>query len=106
MPSSVIQAGFRSLQYSNLSQSLLSPEAIQAIYHKFADPFTSEGGGLEGGFMTTEGFTSFLISSDNMALDEKHQRVCDNMQRPLCEYYISSSHNVDAAFRIAKRFAS
>lgn len=44
--------------------------------------------------MTTEGFTSFLMSSDNSGFDERQQRLCDDMSRPLCEYYISSSHNV------------
>lgn len=44
--------------------------------------------------MTNDGFTSFLMSSDNMAFSERQLRICDDMTRPLCEYYISSSHNV------------
>lgn len=44
--------------------------------------------------MTIEGFTSFLLSSDNMAMDERQLTICDDMTRPLCEYYVSSSHNV------------
>ena len=44
--------------------------------------------------MTMEGFTSFLMSGDNSGFSERQLRVCDDMTRPLCEYYISSSHNV------------
>jgi phosphatidylinositol phospholipase C delta len=47
--------------------------------------------------MTMEGFTSFLMSSDNSGFSERQLRVCDDMTRPLCEYYISSSHNVSQA---------
>lgn len=53
--------------------------------------------GFRGRIMTVEGFTSFLLSSDNMAFDERQLQVCDDMTRPLCEYYISSSHNVSSA---------
>ena len=43
----------------------------------------------ETGVLTSQAFTSFLLSPDNTAFkDEK-----DDMTRPLPEYYISSSHN-------------
>jgi phosphatidylinositol phospholipase C delta len=57
-----------------------------AIYSKFSDP--------ERRAMTLEGFTSFLISSDNVALDESMTKLQQDMTRPLPEYFINSSHNV------------
>jgi len=43
--------------------------------------------------MSLEGFASFLLSSDNAVFPEKENHVWQDMNRPLSEYYISSSHN-------------
>jgi phosphatidylinositol phospholipase C delta len=43
--------------------------------------------------MSLDGFTSFLLSSDNSAFIEQHGKVWHDMTRPLSEYLISSSHN-------------
>ncbi|KAA1474582.1 1-phosphatidylinositol-4,5-bisphosphate phosphodiesterase 1 [Dentipellis sp. KUC8613] len=43
--------------------------------------------------LTSEAFTSFLLSPDNAAFSDQHGRVFHDMTRPLPEYYISSSHN-------------
>ncbi|KAG1789657.1 PLC-like phosphodiesterase [Suillus plorans] len=43
--------------------------------------------------MSLDGFTSFLLSSDNSAFIERQGKVCHDMTRPLSEYLISSSHN-------------
>lgn len=101
-------------------QSTLADNIVEAIYRKFCEPHSyataSASGAIrgtnattsseqsnvgrpsescgDGNLMTAEGFTSFLLSSDNMAFSEKQLRVCDDMTRPLCEYFISSSHNV------------
>jgi hypothetical protein len=57
-----------------------------ATYSKFTDPARNA--------MTLEGFTSFLISSDNTALDESLTKQEQDMTHPLPEYFINSSHNV------------
>lgn len=43
--------------------------------------------------LTLAGFTSFLMSSDNMPFTEKQGKIWQDMTRPMSEYYISSSHN-------------
>lgn len=43
--------------------------------------------------ITLEGFTMYLMSSDNSAFTDQHLGVYQDMTRPLPEYYISSSHN-------------
>lgn len=43
--------------------------------------------------LSLSGFTSFLMSSDNMPFTEKQGKIWQDMTRPICEYYISSSHN-------------
>ncbi|KAG2120381.1 1-phosphatidylinositol-4,5-bisphosphate phosphodiesterase 1 [Suillus clintonianus] len=43
--------------------------------------------------MSLDGFTSFLLSSDNPAFTEQQGKVWHDMTRPLSEYLISSSHN-------------
>lgn len=43
--------------------------------------------------MSPDGFTSFLLSSDNSAFVEQQGKVWHDMTRPLSEYLISSSHN-------------
>lgn len=43
--------------------------------------------------MSLDGFTSFLLSSDNSAFIEQQGKVWHDMTRPLSEYLISSSHN-------------
>ncbi|EIM87228.1 uncharacterized protein STEHIDRAFT_146709 [Stereum hirsutum FP-91666 SS1] len=43
--------------------------------------------------MSPEGFTSFLLSTDNAAFVDQNLGVYHDMSRPLSEYYISSSHN-------------
>ncbi|KAG8834855.1 Phospholipase C [Serendipita sp. 399] len=43
--------------------------------------------------LTLEGFTSYLMSSDNAPFKDQKLGVHQDMTRPLAEYYISSSHN-------------
>lgn len=67
-------------------QSQLNDEAIVAIYRKYCDE-EAEG-------MSVDGFTSFLLSTENAAFSEQGLKPTQDMSRPLCEYFISSSHNV------------
>ncbi|KAG8903572.1 Phospholipase C [Tulasnella sp. 403] len=43
--------------------------------------------------MSLEGFSSFLLSSDNTPWCEQQGKIHHDMSRPICEYYISASHN-------------
>ncbi|KAF7237177.1 1-phosphatidylinositol 4,5-bisphosphate phosphodiesterase gamma-1 [Varanus komodoensis] len=45
-------------------------------------------------FFQLDEFLTFLFSKENMVLDAKHERVVpDEMNHPLSQYWISSSHN-------------
>ncbi|KAG8934113.1 Phospholipase C [Tulasnella sp. 417] len=43
--------------------------------------------------LSLAGFTSFLLSAANVPFTEKQGKIWQDMTRPICEYYISSSHN-------------
>ena len=74
------------LQIEQLQTAITDTESA-ALYAKFAvtEPTT---------FMSVEDFTNYLVSAENGAIDPKQQSICQDMTRPLCEYFVSSSHNV------------
>jgi len=43
--------------------------------------------------LSLEGFTAFLLSTDNSASTDQHGSIHHDMTLPLWDYYISSSHN-------------
>jgi hypothetical protein len=43
--------------------------------------------------LTLDQFTGFLSSPSNAILDPAQRKVCQDMSRPLPDYFISSSHN-------------
>ena len=54
------------------------------------------GNGSSGGEvheLRLSAFVAWLLSADNDALDPSHLSVCQDMTRPLSDYYIASSHN-------------
>ncbi|XP_028842869.1 LOW QUALITY PROTEIN: 1-phosphatidylinositol 4,5-bisphosphate phosphodiesterase delta-3-A [Denticeps clupeoides] len=44
-------------------------------------------------FMTQNGFTMYMLSSENDVFNPDHQGIHHDMSRPLAHYFISSSHN-------------
>lgn len=66
----------------NVQQFSTIDPMIAKLHVKYAEP------GLE--LVTLDGFNAFLLSSDNAPIRDDSQQ---DMSRPLCEYYISSSHN-------------
>lgn len=44
-------------------------------------------------YLSLDGFTSFLLSTDNSVFSDQHGRVWQDMKHPLSDYFISSSHN-------------
>ncbi|XP_022645364.1 1-phosphatidylinositol 4,5-bisphosphate phosphodiesterase delta-1-like isoform X2 [Varroa destructor] len=46
-----------------------------------------------GGHLSMHGFEAFLLSDRQAIFDYQHQFVCQDMTRPLNEYFIASSHN-------------
>jgi len=73
-----------------LSQPLAAPIDVSVAYITHKLSASSQSPGL---VMSLDGFTSFLLSSDNSAFIEQQGKVWHDMTRPLSEYLISSSHN-------------
>lgn len=68
-------------------KSTLDSNSLLTLFTKYS---TSVDNAL---FMTVESFTTFLLSPDNCAFSDQHSSTWHDMNRPLSEYYISSSHN-------------
>ncbi|XP_064421742.1 inactive phospholipase C-like protein 2 isoform X2 [Latimeria chalumnae] len=49
--------------------------------------------GREKGYLSIDGFSRYLVSSECHIFDPQHKRVCQDMTQPLSHYYINSSHN-------------
>lgn len=49
--------------------------------------------GRQQGYLSLDGFTSYLTSADCHLFDREHDIVCQDMSQPLSHYYINSSHN-------------
>uniref|UniRef100_A0A672SFN0 Phosphoinositide phospholipase C n=1 Tax=Sinocyclocheilus grahami TaxID=75366 RepID=A0A672SFN0_SINGR len=52
----------------------------------------SKEGQLKG-WLSLDGFTSYLMSADCHIFDPEQKIVCQDMNQPLSHYYINSSHN-------------
>ncbi|XP_017308381.1 inactive phospholipase C-like protein 2 isoform X1 [Ictalurus punctatus] len=49
--------------------------------------------GRDHGYLSIDGFTHYLLSSECHIFDPQHKSVCQDMTQPLSHYYINSSHN-------------
>ncbi|XP_061702461.1 inactive phospholipase C-like protein 2 [Syngnathoides biaculeatus] len=49
--------------------------------------------GRVGIYLSIDGFTHYLLSSECHIFDPQHKRVCQDMTQPMSHYYINSSHN-------------
>uniref|UniRef100_A0A3B4WU55 Phosphoinositide phospholipase C n=1 Tax=Seriola lalandi dorsalis TaxID=1841481 RepID=A0A3B4WU55_SERLL len=49
--------------------------------------------GRQQGYLSLDGFTSYLTSAECHLFDWEHDTVCQDMSQPLSHYYINSSHN-------------
>lgn len=49
--------------------------------------------GRQQGYLSLDGFTSYLTSAECHLFDPEHGIVCQDMTQPLSHYYINSSHN-------------
>nr|CAG8506247.1 3923_t:CDS:10 [Entrophospora candida] len=72
MSKASLRKQFDELEYENL-------------YLKFCNKNTKE--------MTLEGFSSFMMSSDNPTFSSEHAKVYQDMDQPLSHYFVDSSHN-------------
>ncbi|XP_078126634.1 inactive phospholipase C-like protein 2 [Sander vitreus] len=55
--------------------------------------FEPSAEGRERAYLSIDGFTHYLLSSECHIFDPQHKRVCQDMTQPLSHYYINSSHN-------------
>lgn len=49
--------------------------------------------GRQQGYLSLDGFTSYLTSAECHLFDREHDIVCQDMCQPLSHYYVNSSHN-------------
>ncbi|XP_061669682.1 inactive phospholipase C-like protein 2 isoform X3 [Syngnathoides biaculeatus] len=49
--------------------------------------------GRQQGYLSMDGFSSYLISPECHLFDREHDIVCQDMSQPLSHYFINSSHN-------------
>lgn len=49
--------------------------------------------GRDHSYLSIDGFTHYLLSSECHIFDPQHKSVCQDMTQPLSHYYINSSHN-------------
>ncbi|KAG7500681.1 inactive phospholipase C 2 [Solea senegalensis] len=49
--------------------------------------------GRQQGYLSLDGFTSYLTSAECRLFDREHDIVCQDMSQPLSHYFINSSHN-------------
>ncbi|KAF8077564.1 hypothetical protein FPV67DRAFT_1684022 [Lyophyllum atratum] len=95
---------FEKFMREKQKSSLSTPE-LQAIFERYSEAATpgstppvpsatpSDDPNAAPRIMTTETFTSFLLSPDNSAFTDQNGSVWQDMTRPLSDYYVSSSHN-------------
>ena len=83
-------------------QSKLTHAELREIFDKYANYNEGEGGEdaavresreKHPTTLSPSGFASFLMSADNSAFVDQHNKVWHDMTRPLTDYFIASSHN-------------
>ncbi|KAJ3193496.1 1-phosphatidylinositol 4,5-bisphosphate phosphodiesterase delta-4 [Irineochytrium annulatum] len=62
-----------------------TPTRCMEVYRKYCP--------AEPDLMDMDHFSAFLISANNAICKKKHTDVYQDMTRPLCDYFINSSHN-------------
>uniref|UniRef100_A0A672LW15 Phosphoinositide phospholipase C n=1 Tax=Sinocyclocheilus grahami TaxID=75366 RepID=A0A672LW15_SINGR len=67
----------------------VTEEMCREIVRKF-EPSVE---GRDNGYLSIDGFTHYLLSSECHIFDPQHKHVCQDMAQPLSHYYINSSHN-------------
>uniref|UniRef100_A0A8C6SRW6 Phosphoinositide phospholipase C n=1 Tax=Neogobius melanostomus TaxID=47308 RepID=A0A8C6SRW6_9GOBI len=65
----------------------------EEMCREIAQKFEPSSEGRERGYLSIDGFTHYLLSSECHIFDPQHKRVCQDMTQPLSHYYINSSHN-------------
>ncbi|KAJ3022688.1 1-phosphatidylinositol 4,5-bisphosphate phosphodiesterase delta-4 [Thoreauomyces humboldtii] len=69
----------------NTQRNEWTDERCADVYRKYAAP--------DGGQMSIDHFSAFLLSSTNSNFKKIHSSVFQDMTRPLTDYYINTSHN-------------
>ncbi|KAH7922577.1 PLC-like phosphodiesterase [Leucogyrophana mollusca] len=67
-------------------KSSLGRAELQQLFTRYATKPGSPGS-------SSDGFTSFLLSSDNSAFTDQNGKIWHDMTYPISDYFISSSHN-------------
>ncbi|XP_029613342.1 1-phosphatidylinositol 4,5-bisphosphate phosphodiesterase zeta-1-like [Salmo trutta] len=79
------------LRFLHMEQ--MEAAANQETAEGLIDRYEIEETARENRTMTFEGFYRYMESKDCSVFDQKHTSVYQDMDQPLCHYFISSSHN-------------
>lgn len=80
-----------SLSFMNSSHRVLQVSEETSL--KLIQSHEPSEEGRQQGYLTLDGFTSYLTSAECQLFDREHHTVCQDMTQPLSHYYICSSHN-------------
>lgn len=80
-----------SLSFMNSSHRVLQVSEETSL--KLIQSHEPSDEGRQQGYLTLDGFTSYLTSAECQLFDREHDTVCQDMTQPLSHYYICSSHN-------------
>ena len=97
-PNSQVPAGMSTtFPLPPLQPSLISPANTPPIsvtpQSSPTDPESTPAPPIGSYILSLDGFTAFLLSTENSAFSDQHGNIWHDMSRPLSEYYISTSHN-------------
>ncbi|XP_035280574.1 1-phosphatidylinositol 4,5-bisphosphate phosphodiesterase zeta-1-like [Anguilla anguilla] len=79
------------LRFLQMEQA--EPGADDAMAENLIDKYEIDETERKSRTMTFPGFLRYMESRDCSVLNQEHTRVYQDMGRPLCHYFISSSHN-------------
>lgn len=95
------------------SLSLPACARLMSIHDKFHKMYKQKCAGdnpelyrLSKSFLSYHGFLSYLRSKDNAAVNPEHNTVYQDMDHPLTDYFINSSHNTYLTGRQLKGHSS
>jgi phosphatidylinositol phospholipase C delta len=83
--------GAEAMDFESTSTSVPTDASMADDLSVTSEQTSSMAGSAAG--LSLEQFTTFLSAPVNAVLDPSQRKVCQDMNRPLSDYFISSSHN-------------
>lgn len=81
------------IKFESAKTALLPGQPLPASPPPLSPSASSSTLNIDDITLSLDAFSAFLLSSDNSAFMDQHGKIYHDMTRPLCDYFISSSHN-------------